>query len=90
MGLEETVGAFEVGMDFDAQLVIMDHVEEGTELAEVSDESASSSTMGPVDIFGWECLEDKVAKWVYGGDDRSVAAVWVKGRLVHRTGIFAI
>jgi guanine deaminase len=29
-----------------------------------------------------------VEKWVYSGDDRNTVAVWVKGRLVHKTGRF--
>jgi guanine deaminase len=42
---------------------------------------------GPVDIFGWENWEERVAKWVYNGDDRNTLAVWVKGRLVHERKI---
>ncbi|UNI22020.1 Guanine deaminase [Purpureocillium takamizusanense] len=38
---------------------------------------------GNVDIFGWEAWEDRVAKWVYNGDDRNTKMVWVNGRLVH-------
>jgi guanine deaminase len=30
-----------------------------------------------------------VEKWVYCGDDRNTVAVWVRGRLVHRTGRYA-
>jgi guanine deaminase len=37
-----------------------------------------------VDIFGDESWDNKVAKWVYTGDDRNTVAVWVKGRLVHQ------
>ena len=39
--------------------------------------------MGNVDIFGWESWDDRVAKWVWNGDDRNVRRVWVGGRLVH-------
>jgi guanine deaminase len=38
---------------------------------------------GCVDIFGWEGWEERVAKWVWNGDDRNVKRVWVGGRLVH-------
>ena len=40
---------------------------------------------GPVDVFGWESWSDRIEKWVYSGDDRNTVAVWVRGRLVHKT-----
>ncbi|KFX92020.1 hypothetical protein V490_05599 [Pseudogymnoascus sp. VKM F-3557] len=76
VGMEGKVGAFEVGMEWDAQLVGMEGVglEGGFEGADG----------GPVDIFGWESWENKLAKWVFNGDDRNTLAVWVQGRLVHQ------
>ena len=41
---------------------------------------------GPVDIFGFENWEEKVAKWVYNGDDRNTVNVWVAGAEVYRAG----
>ncbi|KAL1616510.1 hypothetical protein SLS56_011397 [Neofusicoccum ribis] len=74
VGLEDRVGAFEVGMDWDAQMVSLGVVpEDGEEEMET-----------PVDVFGWESWEDRIGKWAYNGDDRNTAAVWVKGRLVHQ------
>ncbi|KAI9873191.1 MAG: hypothetical protein M1830_000737 [Pleopsidium flavum] len=76
VGLENEIGGFEVGMQWDAQLV---------RLATVSDSGPGAQGMhheGPVDIFGWEAWEEKVAKWVFCGDDRNTRKVWVKGRLV--------
>jgi guanine deaminase len=76
VGLEERIGGFEVGMDWDAQLV---------RLGSVSDEGdLGAGEEGLVDIFGDESWDNKVAKWVYTGDDRNTVAVWVKGRLVHQ------
>ncbi|KAK1078558.1 hypothetical protein LTR33_007131 [Friedmanniomyces endolithicus] len=75
VGLEERIGGFEVGMEWDAQMVrlgVVGGAEEGL------DERA-----GLVEVFGEETWEEKVAKWVYTGDDRNTVAVWVKGRLVH-------
>lgn len=86
MGLEHKVGAFEIGMEFDAQMICMEHVEEESD----SQKPSSQLSRGPVDIFGWESWEDRVAKWVYGADDRNVVAVWVKGRLVHQTAHFQL
>ena len=77
LGLQDKVGAFEVGMAFDAQMIVLGEKErDGSEM----DEST------PIDHFGWESLEDSVAKWFYCGDDRNCKAVWVKGRLIHSDG----
>ncbi|SPN99680.1 related to guanine deaminase [Cephalotrichum gorgonifer] len=73
MGLGERVGAFEVGMEFDAVLVGLGLVgEDGVAVGE-----------GNVDVFGWETWEEKIAKWLFNGDDRNCRAVWVRGTLVH-------
>ncbi|KAI9700656.1 MAG: hypothetical protein M1836_002025 [Candelina mexicana] len=78
LGLEERVGGFEVGMEWDAQMIGLqgDPGEEG--------KGADSFLEGPVDVFGWESWEERVAKWVWSGDDRNTLAVWVKGRLVEQ------
>jgi len=73
VGLEDKIGSFGVGMEWDAQLIGLGSV----------DESGNRMDDSPVDIFGWESWEEMVAKWVYNGDDRNTLAVWVKGRLVH-------
>ncbi len=80
VGLEGKVGRFEVGMDFDAQLIGLsvvgaDGEAEGVQAGEEED--------GNVDVFGWESWDERIAKWVYNGDDRNTKKVWVKGRLVH-------
>jgi guanine deaminase len=76
VGLEDRIGGFEVGKDWDAQLVGMGGVDDEG-IHEGGEEE------GGVDVFGWESWEDRMAKWVYGGDDRNTKKVWVKGRLVH-------
>ncbi|KAG2169392.1 hypothetical protein JADG_009131 [Aureobasidium aubasidani] len=78
VGLENRVGGFEVGMDWDAQMISLDVVSEDGEMDEAENK-------GPVDVFMWESWSDRLNKWFYGGDDRNTAAVWVKGRLVHTT-----
>ncbi|TGZ82138.1 guanine deaminase [Ascodesmis nigricans] len=70
MGLEDKVGGFEVGKEFDAQLVGL-----GTVEGKVKDSA--------VDVFGWEDWEEKTAKWVYRGDERNTLKVWVAGREVY-------
>jgi guanine deaminase len=76
VGLEDKIGSFGMGMEWDAQLI---------GLGSVQDEG--DEDQGMVDIFGWESWDEKVAKWVFNGDDRNVQAVWVKGRLVHERKI---
>ncbi|KAK4444942.1 Metallo-dependent hydrolase [Podospora aff. communis PSN243] len=76
MGMQGKVGGFEVGMEWDAQLVVLGTVEEDGGVGEEEED-------GNVDVFGWESWEDRIAKWVYNGDDRNTRMVWVKGRLVH-------
>lgn len=75
VGLGEKIGGFGVGMEWDAQLIGLGSVEDN--------EVDSEGDMGVVDIFGWETWDERVAKWIYNGDDRNTLAVWVKGRLVH-------
>lgn len=81
VGMEDKVGGFEVGKEFDAQMISLGDVKEGGE-------QDGTFEQGPVDVFGWESWDDKVNKWVYSGDDRNCVGVWVRGRLVHRTSRF--
>ena len=71
-GLDRKVGGFEIGMEWDAQLIGLGHGDR--------DEDAL-----PVDIFGWEDWHEKVEKWVFGGDDRNIKRVYVQGKLVGGT-----
>ncbi|KAI9802962.1 MAG: hypothetical protein M1825_002194 [Sarcosagium campestre] len=83
LGLEDHVGGFDVGKDWDAQLVSLGPIVSEPIVSDSSVDVDVGSDKGLVDVFGWETWEDRVAKWVYGGDDRNTLAVWVKGRLVH-------
>lgn len=74
VNLEDKIGSFGVGMEWDAQLIGLCNVGEEEEGADE----------GGVDIFGWESWDERVAKWVFNGDDRNTLAVWVQGRLVHQ------
>lgn len=75
VGLEDKIGVFEVGKQWDAQMVTFAEVPETV--------GGLDQKEGPVELFGGETYDEKVAKWVYTGDDRNTMAVWVKGRLVH-------
>ncbi|KAF2860309.1 guanine deaminase [Piedraia hortae CBS 480.64] len=73
LGIEDKVGAFEVGKSWDAQLIRLDAVAE--------DDGVDG---GSVCLFGSESWEEKVQKWFFCGDDRNTVLVWVGGRLVHQ------
>jgi len=55
VGLDDKIGGFEVGKEWDAQLINLGRVEEGEEVVDVD--------ALPVDIFGWESKENVIAKW---------------------------
>ncbi|KAI1075795.1 guanine deaminase [Whalleya microplaca] len=76
VGLGTKVGGFEVGMEWDAQLISLGMVDETPNQIDYKDD-------GNVDIFGWESWDERVAKWVFNGDDRNVKKVWVRGRVIH-------
>lgn len=83
------VGGFDMGMLWDVQLVQLGGVKLGEKspldgvLGDGSVDHVKDGPVGNVDLFGTESWEEKIQKWVWGGDDRNVKAVWVGGRLVH-------
>lgn len=79
VGLGGRVGGFEVGREWDAQLVGLGVVDGEGGVGE----GGTAGEEGGVDVFGWESWGEKVAKWVFNGDDRNTRRVWVRGRLVH-------
>jgi guanine deaminase len=82
LGVADKVGGFDVGKQWDAQLVGLGRVaDDAEELGEQHTHYAGEDDN--VDVFGWEDWEERMAKWLYGGDDRNTKKVWVKGRLVH-------
>ena len=83
VGLGDKVGGFEVGKQLDAQLIALAVIDDsGLREGEDADD-ADFADAGNVDMFGWETWEERMAKWLYNGDDRNTKKVWVKGRLVH-------
>ena len=81
LGLQDRIGGFEVGKDWDAQLVSL-----GPTVKDSCDDN--KAIYQPVEVFGPESWEERIEKWVYTGDDRNTIAVWVKGRLVHSQSHF--
>ncbi|CRG88683.1 chlorohydrolase family protein [Talaromyces islandicus] len=78
--MADQIGGFDKGMFFDAQLI-----ELGPGVGNNDDiRDDLNQDLGNIDLFGWESWEEKIAKWVWSGDDRNVKSVWVAGRLVHQ------
>lgn len=74
VGWHDRLGAFQTGMQFDAQLVAFERV---------GSEQSSLSRASNFKVWGWEAWGDIIAKWIYCGDDRNTRKVWVDGVLVH-------
>jgi guanine deaminase len=72
LGMENRTGAFEQGMQWDAQFV---------DLGPVLDAQGRGGR-GNVEVWAWNGWEERLAKWLFTGDDRNTRAVWVGGRLV--------
>jgi guanine deaminase len=87
--MADQIGGFDLGMLWDVQLIQLGGVkmlEESPldrDCGEGRVDLVRPGPVGNVDLFGTETWEEKVQKWVWGGDDRNVRAVWVAGRLVH-------
>ncbi|MCJ1463072.1 hypothetical protein MMC07_001677 [Pseudocyphellaria aurata] len=82
LGLEHKIGAFEVGMEWDAQLV---HLSSTSLTEEPSTTTgADHDEDNPATLWGRENWSEKMAKWMFCGDDRNTRSVWVRGRLVHQ------
>ena len=82
LGLEGKVGAFEVGMEWDAQLVEVEKIGDGDD-DDVEEGEAIGDDRGSVELWGDLSWADRIAKWVFCGDDRNTRKVYVKGKLVH-------
>ena len=80
LNLSHKIGAFEVGMEFDAQLIRLSAVPEPTQTP--SDDREGDEDDGIVELWGPETWPEKVAKWLFCGDDRNTKRVFVRGRLV--------
>ena len=120
LNLSHKIGAFEVGMEWDAQLIQLATIPPPTSPphpphshpsshpaqtqsggggeGEVVAGSAGEDEMvevgmgmgdedeGLVELWGKETWSEKVAKWLFCGDDRNTRKVFVRGRLVFERG----
>lgn len=80
LSLGSVVGSFEVNKQFDAQLINLDPVSSNVDVFEWQRTSWNDS---PKEGENQKLARNLLAKWLFTGDDRNTARVWVAGRLVH-------
>ena len=80
LGLQDKIGGFEVGMQFDAQFVQLDDADDEENPTPSSNNKGEFD--GPVELWSGQTWDEKMAKWLFCGDDRNTKAVYVAGRLV--------
>lgn len=80
LNLENTIGTFEVGKEFDTQLIDLESLESNVDVFEWQYTIWSNVEK---DEDNMEKFHDLLAKWLFNGDDRNTVRVWVSGRLVH-------
>ena len=85
--IDDVVGCFDVGKEFDAVLV---NTAAGSSScwpkhnrSERSENPAAVDQYSAMDIFASDSLLDAFQKYVNLADDRHVARVWVRGKCVH-------
>ena len=84
LGLGHKIGSFEVGKEWDAQLVVCGDLSAPEPSPAHDDQMIGEAHDNPVELWGKETWSEKVAKWMFTGDDRNVKGVWVKGRKVYQ------
>lgn len=82
LGLSHKIGSFEIGKHWDAQLIVCSNQSRAESASTEKGGHTAEEDDGPIEIWGKETWSEKVAKWIYTGDDRSVKGVWIKGRKV--------
>ena len=84
LGLQDQIGGFEVGMQFDAQFVQLDDADDDDDDGENPTPPSNNKGQfdGPVELWSGQSWDEKMAKWLFCGDDRNTKAVYVAGRLV--------
>ncbi|CAR28931.1 ZYRO0F15290p [Zygosaccharomyces rouxii] len=82
LAMDQTLGSFEVGKQFDTQLVDIESQGSNVDVFHWQKSNFSplkSTVLAPPSI----AQEDILAKWFFNGDDRNVIRVWVGGKLSH-------
>lgn len=79
LNLEEKIGSFDVGKQFDAQLIDLES--SGTNIDIFSWQYVTQVDTNEHSMHSK--FYDLLGKWLFNGDDRNTVSVWVSGKLVH-------
>ena len=79
LGMDDRVGSFEVGKQFDAILVDMRDPESSGQTGACA--PVHTSTVDELDDRSEEFMNRVWQKWIMSGDDRNIRKVWVGGEL---------
>lgn len=81
LNMGEQIGSFDVGKQFDAQLIGLESSGSNVDVFTWQRPGVKASKTSPPLLTN----EDLIAKWFFNGDDRNVMGVWVDGILSHST-----
>lgn len=81
--MQDKIGSFEVGKQFDAQLINLSSPDSNVDIFEWQQLGNLHNTLDKKrpPIIGTEGI---LSKWFFNGDDRNVQCTWVSGRLVNK------
>lgn len=85
--MQDQIGSFDVGKQFDTQLISLDVPNSNVQLfywQKLNGTKAIKGIRNPPPLLNHE---DIIAKWFFNGDDRNVKYTWVSGQLVHSKDI---
>ncbi|SCW03944.1 LAFE_0H02476g1_1 [Lachancea fermentati] len=80
MNLDNEIGTFDVGKQFDTQLVDLESLESNIDVFQWQYTTWSDMDKDKQNL---EKFQDLLAKWLFNGDDRNTVRVWVSGKQAH-------
>lgn len=83
LNMENKIGSFEVGKQFDAQLLNLCSQDSNVDVFPWQLPGSVPDQTNGARVPPGITQEDLVAKWFFNGDDRNVSGVWVAGRSCH-------
>lgn len=85
--MQDQIGSFDVGKQFDTQLISLDVPNSNVQLFYWQKLNGTKAIKGIRNQPPLLNHEDIIAKWFFNGDDRNVKYTWVSGQLVHSKDI---
>ncbi|CCD26573.1 guanine deaminase NDAI_0H04000 [Naumovozyma dairenensis CBS 421] len=94
LDMEDKLGSFEIGKQFDGQLIDLETESSNVDIFtwqypkpgnSRSERNEVLQNQHPRKLLSTSTFDDLIAKWFFTGDDRNTVAVWVGGKLSHTT-----